>query len=107
MSLPASNPSKRRYCYPQCRDPWFNECADCWKSGGNPAIGVKVDEPKPPSASNPSNRLEGLLTVRHYGSETDLTLHPAGRSLSDFLEQFEGQSIRVTVEVIAEVEGGE
>lgn len=26
----------RRYCFPQCRDPFFNECADCWQSGGNP-----------------------------------------------------------------------
>jgi len=30
-----------RYCYPQCRDPWFNECADCWKDGGNPALWPK------------------------------------------------------------------
>ena len=22
--------NSRQFCYPQCRDPWFNECADCW-----------------------------------------------------------------------------
>jgi hypothetical protein len=55
----------------------------------------------------PRDRRQGRRAETPYGSETDLTLHPAGRSLSDFLEQFEGQSIRVTVEVIAEVEGGE
>jgi len=37
----------RQYCYPQCRDPWFNECADCWKSGGNPAIGGPSDHVSP------------------------------------------------------------
>jgi hypothetical protein len=35
------------YCYPECKDPWFNECADCWKSGGNPAIGVKGEDELP------------------------------------------------------------
>jgi len=31
-ALADSNPRKRQYCYPQCRDPFFNECADCWQS---------------------------------------------------------------------------
>ena len=43
-ALADSNPRKRQYCYPQCRNPWFNECADCWQSGGNPAVGVRADE---------------------------------------------------------------
>ena len=30
--------SPRKYCYAQCRDPWFNECADCWIDGGNPKL---------------------------------------------------------------------
>lgn len=30
--------AKPRYCYAKCADPWFNECADCWRDGGNPAI---------------------------------------------------------------------
>lgn len=30
--------SERRYCYAACRNPWFNECADCWMDGGNPAL---------------------------------------------------------------------
>jgi hypothetical protein len=30
--------SSPRYCYPQCRDPWFEECADCWRDGGNSAL---------------------------------------------------------------------
>jgi hypothetical protein len=29
---------KRRYCHPECANPDFNECADCWKDGGNPAL---------------------------------------------------------------------
>jgi len=29
---------RRRYCYPECRDPFFQECADCWRDGGNPAL---------------------------------------------------------------------
>lgn len=28
----------RRYCSAQCLDPFFNECADCWIDGGNPAL---------------------------------------------------------------------
>jgi len=56
MTFADQNPSKRRYCYPQCRDPFFNECADCWQSDGNPAIGAKGDEPKPPlTEQNPSS----------------------------------------------------
>lgn len=33
--------TERKYCYAQCRDPFFNECADCWQSGGNPPSQVK------------------------------------------------------------------
>lgn len=35
---PENGSDARRYCYPQCRDPWFNECADCWRDGGNPPL---------------------------------------------------------------------
>ncbi len=28
----------RNYCRPECADPDFNECADCWRDGGNPAL---------------------------------------------------------------------
>jgi hypothetical protein len=35
---PVANGATVAYCYPQCRDPWFQECADCWRDGGNPAF---------------------------------------------------------------------
>ena len=31
-------PPDAKVCRPECRDPDYNECADCWKDGGNPAL---------------------------------------------------------------------
>jgi hypothetical protein len=47
---------RRRYCYPQCRDPWFQECADCWKSGGNPPIATRHGDQAVPPSSAPVSR---------------------------------------------------
>lgn len=37
LALP-NVPISRKFCLPACRDPWFQECADYWKAGGNPAL---------------------------------------------------------------------
>ncbi len=54
-----------RYCYPQCRDPFFNECADCWQSGGNPAL--------EPSSVRPATRV-GRTVIHQGGAITRLSL---------------------------------
>lgn len=35
---PVTSGAKRNYCRPECANPDFNECADCWRDGGNPAL---------------------------------------------------------------------